>query len=82
VFFVECRNRLPRSYLLVHQRLCERGFIKFIVAPVRVTLARAEPIHESDAPATIYKKVDNYILAEVMPVLECDFDSPFNVCQA
>lgn len=36
----------------------------------------------SDVPATIYKKVDNYILAEVMPILKCDFDSPFNVCQA
>jgi hypothetical protein len=38
--------------------------------------------YESDVPTTIYKKVDNYILAEVMPILECDFDSPFNVYQA
>ena len=49
---------------------------------MRVTLVCAEPIYKSDVPATIYKKVDNYILAEVMPILECDFDSPFNVCQA
>jgi hypothetical protein len=42
----------------------------------------AEPIYENDVPATIYKKVDNYILAEVMPILERDFDSPFDVYQA
>ena len=62
--------------------MCECGFIKFIVAPKRVALVCAEPIYKSDVPATIYKKVDNYILAEVLPILECDFDSPFNVCQA
>lgn len=42
----------------------------------------AEPSYESDVPATIYKEVDDYILTEMMPILECDFDSPFDVYQA
>jgi hypothetical protein len=34
VFFIECRNRLPRPYLLVHQRLCECGLVEFVMAPM------------------------------------------------
>ena len=32
------------------------------------------------APATIYKKVYYYILTEMMPILECNVNSPFDVC--
>ena len=31
-------------------------------------------------PATIYKKIYNHILTEMMSILECDVNSPFNVC--
>jgi hypothetical protein len=33
-------------------------------------------------PATIHKKVYNYILSKIMPILECDVNSPFDVCSA
>ena len=83
VFFVECRNRLPRPYLLVHQRLCECGLIKFVMAPIENDFTSRFPdrIMKKNVPATIYQKVDNDVLAEVMPILECDIHSPFDVYQ-
>jgi hypothetical protein len=31
-------------------------------------------------PATIHEKVYNYVLAKILPILECDVNSPFDVC--
>ena len=32
-------------------------------------------------PATVHEKVDYHVLAEVMPILECDINSASNVCK-
>ena len=50
---------------------CEREF----------TLVCAAPDCEKDVPATIHQKVNDYILAEMLSILECDFNSSFDVCQ-
>jgi len=44
-------------------------------------LQGSEPNYKKNVPATIYQKVDNDVLAEVMPILECDIHSPFDVYQ-
>jgi hypothetical protein len=47
-----------------------------------LVLVCAQPVNEKNVPATIYQKVDNYVLAEVVSILECDINSPFDVYQA
>jgi hypothetical protein len=62
---VQSRNRLSASDLMVHQRLGERRFIKFIMSPCKVWVRESAMLRigvHKHIPSPVCYKVDNDIL--------------------